>query len=170
MLPPMIKIALVSLVLLGCGRAELQGPPASEPVPAATVPACVASDDFRTSRWACETVGALEIVSAKVQNADGTSPWTYGAPAVRAVMRNTTGDFLNYPGVQVGVSVAELQPRQSNDSLYGLSGCQEMELGMGFGGSVPRGTQVTFTVSPTYITGLECPHSYPPLSVTVTAP
>ena len=167
-----MKLRLAVLLLLGCGRGALQGPPAVEDAIAEPPepPACVVVNDFNTSRWACETVSALEVVSLKVINGDGTSPWSSGPPYVRALMRNTTGQFLNYPGVQIGASEAALLPRFARDSLYGMSGCQQVELGMGFGGTVQSGTEVTFTATPAYINDDVCPLSSAPVSVTVTAP
>jgi hypothetical protein len=165
-------VALAALVSLSCGWAELTEPPADElaPGPQPIAPACVPAPQGEASRWQCETVSALEIVSVKVTNAGGTGPWTLGAPSVRAVMRNTTGRFLNYPGVQVAASTPALQPSFPRDSLYGLSGCGDAELRMTFNGTVPSGTPVTFTAIPVHINGDECPLGYPPLSVTVTAP
>ena len=174
MLLPMIRTMLLAVVLVGCGRAELQGPPAVETAPeevtAPAAPACVVINDFRTARSECDTVSALQVVSVKVQNHDGSSPWTYGAPVVRAVLRNTTGDFLNYPGLEVRASAPALRAPDWHDSLYGMRGCQEAELGVDFGGTVPRGKQVTFTAFPAFISGQACPFAYAPLSVTVTAP
>lgn len=165
-------VALAALALLSCGRAELTEPPADvlAPEPEPIAPVCRPAPETDTSRWECETVSALEIMSVKVTNADGTEPWSFGAPAVRAVMRNTTGQFLNYPGVQVAASTPALQPSYPRDSLYGLSGCGDAELGMTFTGAVPSGTAVTFTAIPAHINGDECPLAYPPLSVTVAAP
>lgn len=167
-----LPLVALAALLLSCGRAELQGPPAEalarEPAPIA--PVCVPAPGSEPSRWQCETVSALELMSVKVTNADGTEPWTFGAPSVRAVMRNTTGQFLNYPGVQVAASTPALQPSHPRDSLYGLGGCGDAELGVTFTGTVPSGTPVTFTAIPAHINGDECPLAYPPLSVTVAAP
>jgi len=114
---------------------------------------------------------ALEIVSLVVTNSDGTAPWSSGQPVVRAVMRNTTGHFLNYPGVHLGVSIPGLEPTFKRNFLYGIDGCgdAEMEMGMGFTDTVPSGTEITFTAHPAYINGDECPLSSPPVSVTATA-
>ena len=166
---------LLLLAVVGCGRGELQGPPAPvapEPLaPEPVRPACVPTADFQDSRWACDTVSALEVVRLEVLNADGTSPWTGGPPYVRAWLRNTTGQFLNYPGVEVSTSTTALQSRYRNESLYGMSGCQEVELGLGFSGAVPSGASVTFTARPAHINGgAECALSFPPMSVSVTAP
>jgi hypothetical protein len=132
----------------------------------------VVNDDFSNTRWACDTVSALEIVSVTVSNADGSSPWTHGQPVAKAVLRNTTGQFLNYPGVQFEVSWPSLAtPRSSSDALYGLGGCGEAELGMGFGGlPLPSGAPITFTAKPMHINGDDCPLSFPAVSVTVTSP
>lgn len=170
---------LLLLAVLGCGRGELQGSPAVEAAPVAPEPlapqpvrpACVPTTDFQDSRWACDTVSALEVVSLEVINADGSAPWSGGAPYVRTWLRNTTGQFLNYPGVAISASTSDLSPRYLSDARYGMSGCQEAELGMGFSGAVPSGTQVTFTARPAHINGgAECALSFPPLSVSVTAP
>lgn len=160
----MNRTALLALLFVGCGRAELQAPPAEVVAePPAVAPACVETEDFTQTRWECGTVSALEVVSVSVT-------WTGGQPTARAVMRNTTGEFLNYPGVQIDVSEPALRPSHARDALYGLGGCDEAELGMGFSGAVPSGTAVTFTAKPVHINGDDCPLSYPPVSVTVTAP
>lgn len=168
----MTRLALLTLFLLGCGRAELQGPPATvdDPAPQPVAPACVVSDDLTHSRAACDTVSALEILSVRVTNDDGTSPWTHGQPVAKAVMRNTTGQFLNYPGVQIDVSAPSLAPRFTSDTLYGLGPCGEAELGMSFSGAVPSLAPVTFTAKPVHIGGNDCPLSFPAVSVTVTSP
>lgn len=162
-------LALAALVSLSCGRGELQGPPADVLAREPIAPGCVPAPEA-ASRWQCETVSALEISSLRVTNADGTEPWSGGPPNVRAVLRNTTPQFLNYPGVQVAISPPALQPSTGRHSLYGLGGCGEAELGMTFHGTLPSGTAVTFTASPAHINGDGCPLAYPPLSVTVTAP
>lgn len=174
----MTRLTLLSLLLLGCGRGELQAPPAlveeqaETPAAQPVAPACVASEDFTHSRWECGTVSALQLVTVTVTNSDGTSPWTQGQPQVKAVLRNTTGEFLNYPGVQLAVSWPSLAtPRTTSDALYGLGGCGEAELGMSFGAlPLPSGAPVTFTARPVHINGDDCPLSFPEVSVTVTSP
>ena len=167
-----MKPILLALVLAACGRAApfepvVEQPPAPLPPP---TPKCVAEPELASSRWQCETVGALEIVSVKVTNADGSSPWTTGQPRVSAVLRNVTGQFLNYPGLQVAASAAALQPAYARESLYGMGPCTEAELSMQFNGSAPKGTEVTFTAIPAHINGDECVLTRPPVKLTVTAP
>ena len=152
------------LLFVACGRAELQEPPAEVvQQPPAVAPACVATDGFEDAAWECRTVSALEILAVTVT-------WNSGQPTASAVMRNTTGVWLNYPGVQIDATEPALQPTHAREALYAMGGCDEAELGMGFSGSVPSGTAVTFTAKPVHINGDECPLSYPPVSVTVTAP
>lgn len=163
---------LAVILLLGCGRAELQGPPQQEPARSPPPPAACVVDSpaSGTGSWQCETVRALEVVSVKVTNADGSEPWSSGQPQVSSLLRNSTGQFLNYPGVQVSASLSALRPRFARDSLYGLGGCGEVQLSIQFNGAVPSGTPVTFTAFPVHINGDECPLTHPPASVTVTAP
>ncbi len=75
---------------------------------------CVVDADHSKSRWDYQAVSALEIVSLEVTNRDGSAPWTTGEPRVSAVMRNTTGQFLNYPSLQVSASEPSLTPHQGD--------------------------------------------------------
>ena len=166
------RLACIVLLLVSCGRGALEGPRGVEgpaPVaPAPGLPGCVA-DRAETSLWACETVSALEIVSLAVSNDDGSTPWSGGRPLVSAVMRNTSGKFLNYPGIRVDAAPTSLQQHFASNALYGLGGCGEAQISMAFEG-MPSGTSVTFTAFPVHISSDTCPLSHPPMTLTVVAP
>ncbi len=179
-------IVIAALVFGGCGRGfepvsdepeALPIQPTTTPPPPATpvtlppaAPKCIVDENFGHLVWECETVSALEIVSIKVTNANGSSPWTTGQPRVTAVMRNTLGTFINYPSLQVAASAPSLQPSHPRDSLYGMIGCGVTELSMQFKGAAPSGAPVTFTAIPAHINGDQCALSRPPITLTVTAP
>jgi hypothetical protein len=179
----MKRLALAVLFLAGCGPV-LFVPVTEEPTPpGAQTPApedpvalppparkCVESQDPGSYVWECDTVSALEIVSLKVTNADGSAPWSVGQPRVTGLMRNLTGMFLNYPSLQIAASAPSLKPSFGRDSLYGMNACGEAELSMQFTGSIPSGTPVTFTAFPAHINGDACVLARPPVTLTVTAP
>ncbi len=169
----MKRLALI-LVLAACGR---ESPP-HEPttygedelnalLPNGKVPKipgrCVPDETHSVLVWACDTVAAMRVQTLEVTNADGTKPWTKGAPRVSAFVQNTSSHFINYPGMRFEASgLADVAEQR-----YGIFGCDTTEMIAKFATAPVSGTRVTFTAVPISLSSV-CPAKT--LSVSVIAP